>query len=442
MKSVKEYINRFYISLIVITVVTIIAFILLFFTGVNFLNSDDSEKKIYFVDNISPGHKIVIDRFNELNRGNIKVIAINLPFEKFSTNERKELLIRYLRSKSDRIDIFSVDQIWTTRFAKFVEPLGSYYPTNKRDLYLNAAIESCYYNDQLVAIPLYLDISVMYYNIDEVKALPNYLEIIKELENFITWERFIEIGKKYKKNEKPYYIFPASNYEGLLCSYFELMEAQNKKVFFDDSVDLSNEESVKAVQLLVDLVHKYNLSPLEVTSFKETESDIEFISKKGMFLRNWPGFYKWYDTFIGVGNPKEKYGIAPLPYLNGSNPSSIIGGWNLMISAYSKNKGAAFEFIKYLNSDEAQSILYENSGYLPITKNFYDNTIMLNKYPQLIFYKNLFKSITHRPYLEKYTRYSDILSHYINLAIKNEISVFDALKKAESIINSDKIFFK
>jgi multiple sugar transport system substrate-binding protein len=31
------------------------------------------------------------------------------PFQKFSTNERKELLTRSLRSKSDRIDIFSVD---------------------------------------------------------------------------------------------------------------------------------------------------------------------------------------------------------------------------------------------------------------------------------------------------------------------------------------------
>jgi len=442
MKPLREYINKFYISLIIITTITIIAFILLFFTGVNFLPPADSEKKIYFVDNISPGHKIVIERFNELNKGHIKVIPINLPFEKFSTNERKELLIRYLRSKSDRIDIFSVDQIWTPRFAKFVEPLGSYYPTNKRDLYLHSVIKSCYYNDQLVAVPLYLDISVMYYNIDELKTLPNYYNIKKELDNFITWERFVEIGNKYKKNGKPFYVFPASNYEGLLCSYFELMESQNKKVFFEDSVNLSNKESVKAAQLLVDLVNKYNLSPVAVTGFKETECDIEFISKKGMFLRNWPGFYKWYDTFIGEENPWEKYGIAPLPYFNGSKHSNLIGGWNLMISAYSKNKGAALEFIKFLNSDEAQSILYEKSGYLPITKNFYENKNFINKYPQLSFYKGLFNSIVHRPYLEKYTRYSDILSHYLNLAIKNEITVLDALKKAESIINSDKIFFK
>ncbi len=59
-------------------------------------------------------------------KGKIKVEAINLPFIKFSTNERKELLTRSLRSKSDKLDVFTIDLIWSSRFAKWAEPLDKY----------------------------------------------------------------------------------------------------------------------------------------------------------------------------------------------------------------------------------------------------------------------------------------------------------------------------
>jgi len=79
--------------------------------------------KIYFADNISIAHEALIKRFNETYRGEIEVVPINLPFSKFSTNERKELLARSLRSRSDLIDVFAVDLIWVPRFAKWCEPL-------------------------------------------------------------------------------------------------------------------------------------------------------------------------------------------------------------------------------------------------------------------------------------------------------------------------------
>ena len=83
----------------------------------------DIPARIYFADNISVAHEALIKRFNEIYRGEIEVIPVNLPFSKFSTNERKELLVRSLRSKSDLIDVLAVDLIWVPRFAKWCEPL-------------------------------------------------------------------------------------------------------------------------------------------------------------------------------------------------------------------------------------------------------------------------------------------------------------------------------
>lgn len=145
-------------------------------------NSRGKVKTIYFADNISKAHQKIIDQFNKKYEGQIKVETINLPFEKFSTNERKELLARYLRSKSNRIDIFSVDIIWVPRFAKWSMPLNTLIDTQKVINLLPFALKSCIYNDKLYALPLYIDIAVMYYRDD---LLRNYL-IIRKLQ--MNWQ--------------------------------------------------------------------------------------------------------------------------------------------------------------------------------------------------------------------------------------------------------------
>jgi multiple sugar transport system substrate-binding protein len=441
MKIVKKTLSKFYFSLLIIIGFALITFIFLSLIGEGFLLKEDKETKIYFVDNISEGHKIVIDKFNKHYEGKIKVVPIDLPFEKFSTNERKELLIRYLRSKSDRIDIFSVDQIWTQRFAKFVEPLGSYFPIHKRENYLDAAIESCYYKDQLVALPLYFDISVLYYNDKILKSLPFYEKIKNDLDNFITWEKLIRYGLQLKPFNNSFYIFPGAEYEGLMCSYIELLNSQSSNMIKNDSVKLTTNESIKSLQLLVDLVNKYNLSPVELTGYRETDSYNHFILQKGIFLRGWPSFYNWFETNKKGNNPEEIYKLAPLPHFEGAKPVSVIGGWNLMISAASKKKWAALEFLKYVNEYQSQSLLYQYSGYLPVLKSFYEKND-LSKDPKLLFYRKIIDTYTHRPYSENYTRYSDIIAHYLNLALKKKLSVKEALSQAEQIINSKQIFIK
>lgn len=47
-----------------------------------------SPVKIFFADNISAAHRQVIARFNAIHRGRIEVVPVDLPFTKFSTNER------------------------------------------------------------------------------------------------------------------------------------------------------------------------------------------------------------------------------------------------------------------------------------------------------------------------------------------------------------------
>ena len=438
----KNQFRTFYFSVVAITLlaVTVIAFML--FWGNGLFQPNPTAQKIYFADNISPTHQILIDKFNKVHTGKIEVVPIDLPFEKFSTNERKELLIRYLRSKSDRIDVFSVDQIWVPRFAKWTEPLNRYINQLQREQIIEPALKTCYYKNNLVALPSYFDLGMLYINTEMLLKQPNYNSIKKELDNSITWDRFIELGQSLNLGKKPFYLFPADDYEGLMCSFIELLESQNSKIFDSDTIRIQTPAAEKALRLLVDLVNKYRLSPKSVLDSRESECYRTYIYDDGIFLRGWSGLDVWYKNNIGPQDVSQKYSIVPLPHFKNGKPVSIIGGWNMMLSKYSTNKNEAVEFIKFMISEEAQKLLFEKGGYLPVNKNLYENKSFLATYPEIAFYERIISTGVSRPFLDKYTRCSDVIAHYLNLAIKKEIGIKEALATAEKVINSGEFFIK
>ncbi len=441
-KKIQNNFKTFFFSATAITILALSVLAFMLFWGNGLLSTNPAATKIYFADNISPTHLLLINKFNEKYKGKIEVVPIDLPFQKFSTNERKELLIRSLRSRNERIDIFSVDQIWVPRFAKWTEPLNRYLTQPNRDQLLDLVLQTSYYKNDLVALPLYFDLGMMYINNDFLKTQQGYEELKNELENFITWERFVEISKKMKIGSKPYYLFPADDYEGLMCSFIELLEQQNSKMFDGDTVRITTPQAEKALQLLVDLVNTHGLSPESVLDSRESECYHAYIEENGIFLRGWSGLVNWYRVNISYIEQLPKYSVVPLPHFKGGKPSSIVGGWNMMLSKYSSNKSEAVEFMKYLISEEAQHILYTNGGYLPVIKSFYTNKEINQKHPETSFLKKLITTAVHRPFLDKYTRCSDVIAHYLNLALRKKISPLEALKTAERVINSREFFIK
>lgn len=405
------------------------------------ITGEGEVKKIYFADHISDAYREVIKEFNAKYKGRIEVIPVHLPFEKFTTNERKELLTRYLRSKNDRIDIFAVDQIWVPRFAKWAA-----YPNNilsefVQDSVLETPAKTCYYNGKLVAVPLYTDIGLLYYRKDLLERSDNYKFIEKGLKESITWDEFIKLSTQIPGNN-PFYIFQADDYEGLVCSFIELLSEQNKELYENGILTLQSDEAKRALTLLVDLVNKYQVSPKIVTQLRENSSNNYFIKNDGIFLRGWPSFLREVNREFKGSAKIKQINMAAIPHFKGCKPVSIIGGWNLMVSRYSEKKTEAMEFLKFMLSKSTQRKLYEKGGYVPVASSIYHDPVFLSRSNNLQFYYKLIDNGVLRPSLENYTKISDILSYYIYLAIKQEISVDEALSKATEMINSGQILIR
>jgi len=413
---------------------------LLYLTIFTFLFKRPQEHvtEFYFADRMTEAHRILIDQYNKSHEGKVKVIPIDFPNPDFSTDTRKEILARSLRGDDDGIDLLAVDVIWVQRFAKWCEPLGKYFTDEERKRITPIALSSCYHDGELVAVPLDLAEGVVYYRADILAKEPHGKELIQKVQSSMSWDDFLKIKKEIHDNKYPFYLFPASDYEGLICCYIEILLSQKPDYFTTVGFRFDTPEARNALRLLVNFVHKDNATPAIVSDLTEVPSYEYFIKHDGLFLHGWNTYDQDFKE-APVDTVKEKYlKRMPVPYYPGGKPASVFGGWNLMVPKASKHKEAVIDFIKYLLKNESQEIFYTKGGFFPITNSFYHDSLYLRKYPEISAIVDLLKTGVHRPSQEEYTKDSKIMSRYFYLAIKGSITIDEAVKNVDASIESER----
>lgn len=387
----------------------------------------DGIQRVYFADNIGRGHREIIRKFNEVHKGEIEVNAIDLPFSKFNTNQRKELIARNLRSRSSRIDVFSVDLIWVPRFTKWSEPLSPYFSSQFMRNLLPQAIETCYVDGLLYSIPLYIDIGALLYREDLILELPNGENINSRIKRSITWEELLQLGDDYFPGQ-PIYMAQAEAYEGLICNFNEVYGKSLKNSNTGMMIDLSDSLVIDRVTFLRDLIQS-GKAPREVLEMNEDEC-IDFALKNDVpFIRGWPTTNNRTDVIYDAEKFK-KLAIAPLPHFKGEQSSPVFGGWNMMLSKHSPVKDAAIKFMQFAASYEGQRIFYEAEGLLPVQKRFFSSTGEDNRSQRLAFIGSMMDHGIHRPAFVEYTLISDILSERIHQILAGELSPEIGMKMA------------
>ena len=166
------------------------------------------------------------------------------------------------------------------------------------------------------------------------------------------------------------------------------------------------------------------------------------LDNDAVFVRGWPNFVENFRVMYPDTVRLDHIRKAALPHIEGHEPTSVFGGWNLMLSKFSTRKPEALEFIRFLETKEAQQILYESEGFLPVASSIYADTAYMRAHPDLAYYHGLLKRGFHRPSLVDYTRMSDVLSHYVRRAILGDLTVNAALREASRMISEKKVLIK
>jgi multiple sugar transport system substrate-binding protein len=295
------------------------------------------------------------------------------------------------------------------------------------------------FESTLVASPIYIDVGLLYYRQDLIRQLPDGETLEEQLQSSITWDEFIRIGRTMKHQDHPFYVFTGNDYEGLVCAYFELIAGQDEGFFSRSRLDFEAPAARTALQMLVDFVRTYKISPPEVSDFDEIRSYRYLLDRDGIFARGWPNFLESFrDSYVNKAKLGQVKGTV-LPHFAGHSPVSVFGGWNLMVSKYSTRKPEASEFIRFVQREDMQKLLFEVGGYFPTNVNVYTDTAYVRQHPELEFCRKLIEHGFHRPALVEYTKMSDIISHYAHMAIKGELTVDEALRNMSRDIMTIKL---
>ena len=346
--------------------------------------------------------------------------GLEMEFVEFpaSADEQRNQFIQRQQAKSGDCDLFGSDVIWTAEFAqqKWLYDLTPYMEKRKSE-FLPAPLKTLDFDGKLWGAPLNTDASFIYYRDDKVDQVPT------------TWQELYADAAKGGG-----IVFQGAAYEGLTCDWLELAFAAGGTVLSEDGKEatIDSPENVKATQLMVDVI-KNGGAPKAVTTYMEPESLAAFQTGKYTYLRNWPYAYALNEKADKV---KGKFKVAPLPEFEGGEKAQILGGADLVISAYAENPGGALVLLDYMSGPEHQKLIATDFSMGPILDKTYDDPAVQKALPFSAELKEAVSKAHARPVSPVYPQISQAIYKNVNAALGGEQSAEEAMKKAQADIEN------
>ena len=338
-------------------------------------------------------------------------------------------LEQHFQAKDAGYDVVTVDVVWTAEFAAkgWIIPLTGQYALDTAAL-LPATVKAASYNGKLFAAPYASDGGLLYYRTDLTKTAPT------------TWTDLISQCKDKTTSgtitgPKPgCYAGQFAKYEGLTVNAAEAINAAGGTIVGPDG-KTSTVNSAQATTGLDFLVNgfKQGYIPKEALGFQETQSLNAFSAGQLMFMRNWP--YAVAVLNAEGSKVKGKFAIAPLPGPDGHGASSL-GGHSVGISAYSKYKASALDFLKFLQSDAVQRNDLTVGTLAPVTTALYSDPELVKKFTYLPTLLKSIETAVPRPITPFYPGVTEAIETNAYAALQGQVDTKTALTNMDAAIKS------
>ncbi|HZG49324.1 MAG TPA: ABC transporter substrate-binding protein [Thermoleophilaceae bacterium] len=353
----------------------------------------------------SGAYGTAIDLFQKQN-SKVKVKLVELPE---SADEQRTQLVQRLRAESDECDVVGMDVIWTAEFAAQDWLAETTDIISKRESdFIPATLETAKFEDKYWAVPYHTNAGFLYYRKDQVPEPPS------------TWEDVFT-----QAQEQDGLVYQGFRYEGLTVNFLELLYSAGGTVLSEDgqSVEVDSPEAEKALSFMVEGFQN-GATPKAVTTYKEEEARRAFESGKATFMRNWP-----YAYALGKESKiADKFEIGTFPSFEGGEPASVLGGFNLAISAFAKNPEGAAAFIDFATSEEVQKANFLDSASPPAFAAVYDDPEVQEKYAFAADLKKAVEQGQARPVSPVYPQISEAIFNNVHDALQGKVEPKAALK--------------
>ena len=143
--------------------------------------------------------------------------------------------------------------------------------------------------------------------------------------------------------------------EGTVCTYLVPLWGAGSDITKDGKLNLDSPQAREPFQLMGRLKAS-GVLPKNIGEIATDRIRIDFQSGNVIFGQTWG--YVW-NRLEGDADSKVKgkIGVTPLPSDKGGKSATCIGGWQLAVSAYSKNKPEAVKFARWLSTPEVSKTM-------------------------------------------------------------------------------------
>ncbi len=253
-----------------------------------------------------------------------------------------------------------------------------------------------------------------------------------------TWDEMIQTAQRIVQAENDPrlggFLFQGARIEALANFFFEVLWSNGGDIIDSSGkVVVDDGKGLAALNFMLDLVRRHRVTPPGVTTMPTDDTRAAFQDGRFVFLRNWTYAY---GLFQGEGSRvRDQVGIAPLPR-GSAGSASTLGGWQLAVSNFSRNKETAWRFVEFMTGSVAQKSMAVQLSTVPTRKDTFEDRLVKEKAPH---YPDMLKVVLNarpRPQIADYPRLSSIVQTNLHAALTAQISAEEAITRMAREIRS------
>lgn len=339
-----------------------------------------------------------------------------------SASRRLEQELAILRQESPAVDVFQIDTIWPAMVANYLldlrRPLAGEFADES-----NALIENVTVSGRVVGAPYLIEYGALFYRTDLLRKYG--FERPPQ-----TWDELEKQAARIQEGERERgrpefwgYVWEGADYEGLTCNALEWQYSQGGGNFIeaDRTIDIQNPAAIRAFARATKWVG--TISPPGVTAYIEEDARNIWQSGRAAFLRNWTSIYSIAEQSKEV---RARFGVAPVPH-GGDAHSSVLGGWYLGVSKYTRHRDDAIAFVKYLSGRGVQR-QRAMEGALPTYPSLYQDAAVQEANSELLLLSDVANRVVRRPSVlagANYDRVSRAYAHGVHEILTGKATAAD-----------------
>ncbi|KAF0231364.1 MAG: multiple sugar transport system substrate-binding [Beijerinckiaceae bacterium] len=313
-----------------------------------------------------------------------------------------------LALKEPVVDLLLVDVVRAAQLAQaqWVEPLDGHLGAEKEAVlarYLPALRAAGTVNGKLVALPYAADAQILYYRKD---LLDKY-----GFSPPRTWDELKSAAQKVIEGEKNTALrglgMAGAPVESTVCTYLVPLWGAGEELLKDGKPNLGGPAARKPFELWAD----FKAAKLIAANSADVATDRvrqDFQAGNLVFALGWSYFQGRFDG-DAESAVKGRVGLEAVPGFSLGTQGGCLGGWQVAVSAASRNKGEAVKFARFLASPEVAKKQALQAGTLPVIEGILADAEVLAAQPWFGPAQNALRTARARPVTPRYPEVSDIL---------------------------------